>query len=49
MKINAKKIIKKHETNIYANISPCFNYILYFGGKDFVHSYYLDIVVLKRN
>lgn len=33
---------------MFANISPCYNYILYFGGSDYIHSYYLDLVVLKR-
>lgn len=46
---SAVKNCKKHETNIFANISPCYNYLLYFGGKDFVHSYYLDLVILKRS
>lgn len=41
-------MISKHETNMFANISPCYNYVLYFGGADFIHSYYLDLVILKR-
>lgn len=49
MKTTTKKIIKKNQTNMFANISPCYNYILYFGGADFIHSYYLDLIILKRN
>lgn len=48
MKIKCEKIIKKHQTNMFANISPCYNYILYFGGNDTIHSYYLDLIILKR-
>ena len=33
---------------MFANISPCYNYIIYFGGNDYIHSFYLDVVVLKR-
>ena len=34
---------------MFANVSPCYQYISYFGGSDFVHAYYLDLVVIERN
>lgn len=47
-KYSAKVLINKEETNIFANISQCGNYMLYFGGSDVTHTYYMDLIILKR-
>jgi hypothetical protein len=48
MKVNCKRLAKKHRSNILVSISPCYNYIMYYGGTDITHTFYLDLVILKR-
>lgn len=47
-KAEGRKLFDKEETCIFANVSPCHNYLLHFAGSGFTHTYYLDLVVSKR-
>lgn len=37
-----------HQTNIFARLSPCFNYLVYLSGTGITHTYYLDLVIAKK-
>lgn len=34
---------------MFANISPCYNYICYFSGEGYTHTYYMDLMIMKWN
>lgn len=38
-----------HKTNIFPSLSKCFNYLIYCSGTGKTHTYYLDLVVMKRD
>jgi hypothetical protein len=43
------KIIKNiHQTNMFPAISPCYQYLAYFGGEGITHTYYLDLMICKK-
>jgi hypothetical protein len=48
MKTTVKIIAKKHLANVLVNISPCYNYLMFYGGTDVIHAFYMDVVILKR-
>jgi hypothetical protein len=48
MKVNCKRIAKKYKTNFLVTISPCFNYMMYYGGTDIVHAFYMDLIILRK-
>ena len=38
----------KKKTNIFSSISKCFNYLVYCSETEKTHTYYLNLVVMKR-
>lgn len=37
-----------HQTNIFPTLSPCGNYLAYFSGTGITHTYYMDLVIMKK-
>jgi hypothetical protein len=48
MKATSKILTRKHEANVLASISPCYNYLMYFGGTSIIHAFYMDLVIMKK-
>jgi len=36
------------KTNIFPSVSKCYQYLIYCSGEGKTHTYYLDLVVMKR-
>lgn len=38
----------ENKTNIFPNVSPCFQYLVFFGGEGITHTYDLDLFIFKK-
>jgi len=47
---NLPKLIEDgNKTNIFPILSKCLNYLIYCSGTGRTHTYYLDLVVMKKD